>query len=76
MKNLYERLTDLLAGDPLRVGTIAQRYSDGTVLVQLAEGGTLRVRAAAEFAAPMRVYLQDGVVTSAAPDLPFIEIEI
>ncbi|MDE1714953.1 hypothetical protein PWG14_20910 (plasmid) [Chromobacterium amazonense] len=76
MKNLYERLTDLLAGDPVRVGTISQRYADGTALVQLAEGGTLRVRAAAEFVAPMRVYLQGGAVTSAAPDLPFIEIEV
>lgn len=76
MKNLYERLTDLLADDPLRVGTISQRYADGTVLVQLAEGGTLRIRAAAEFAAPMRVYLQGGAVKSAAPDLPFIEIEV
>ncbi len=76
MKNLYQRLTDLLSGDPLRVGSVAVRHADGTVTVALAEGGSLRVTAPDEIGIGARVFVQGGKVTGTAPVLPFIEIDV
>ena len=76
MKNLYQRLTDLLAADPMRVGTVASLHADGTVTVTLAEGGSLRVRAPPEIQLAVRVFVQGGAVLGAAPELPFVEIEV
>lgn len=76
MKNLYQRLTDLLAGEPLRLGTVQVLYPDGTALVGLAEGGSLRVRVDDEVSVGARVYLRGGRVQGPAPDLPFLEMEV
>lgn len=74
--SLYRRLRTLVAGDPLRVGTVSSTHPDGTVTLALAEGGSLRVRAPPEIQGGMRVFAQDGAVLGAAPELPFVEIEV
>lgn len=76
MKNLYERLTHLLPGEPLRLGTVQVLYPDGTALVTLAEGGSLRVGIDGDVSGGARVYVRGGRVLGSAPDLPFVEMEV
>ena len=76
MKNLFQRLTDLMAGDPMRVGTVAVTHGDGGYTVTLAEGGSLRVTGAKDILAGARVFVQSGAITGTAPELPFVEIEV
>ncbi|BAK76781.1 hypothetical protein NH8B_1966 [Pseudogulbenkiania sp. NH8B] len=72
--NLLDRLFDLLPGDTVRVGDVTATHADGTVTVQLLEGGTLRV--SGTHASGSRVFVQGGWVTGDAPVLEFVEIEV
>lgn len=72
--NLLDRLFDLLPGDTVRLGDVTATHADGTVTVQLLEGGTLRV--AGTSATGSRVYVQGSRITGDAPVLEFVEIEV
>lgn len=73
--NLIKRLRNLFPGAPLLIGTVTETHADGTLTVQLAGGGQLRVRGDG-FEEGDRVFVRDGVIEGSAPALPVIQIEI
>jgi hypothetical protein len=74
MPNLWKQFEDLLPDSPLLIGTVATKHADGTVTVQLLGGGLLRVTGSQSV--NDHVFVRDGRVTSEAPSLPNVEIEI
>lgn len=74
MPNLWRQFEDLLPDSPLLLGTVATHHADGTVTVELLDGGLLRV--AGSGSVGDRVFVRDGRVTGDAPTLPTVEIEI
>ncbi len=73
MSNIYRTFLDLLPARPLQVGTVLS-VSGGIVNVELPGGGHLQARGSAT--AGQRVFVRDGLVEGAAPDLPVVIIEI
>jgi hypothetical protein len=45
MPNLWRQFEDLLPDSPLLLGTVATHHTDGTVTVELLDGGLLCVTA-------------------------------
>lgn len=74
MPNLWRQFEDLLPDSPLLLGTVATHHADGTVTVELLDGGLLRVIGSGSVGD--RVFVRDGRVTGDAPTLPTVEIEI
>lgn len=74
MSNLWRKFSDLLPSDPLFVGTITANYSDGTVLVEFLDGGTLRVLGTGSVNDV--VYVQSGRTVGDAPTLSISDIEV
>jgi hypothetical protein len=74
MPNLWRQFEDLLPDSPLLLGTVATHHADGTVTVELLDGGLLRVTGNGSIGD--RVFVRDGRVTGDAPTLPTVEIEI
>lgn len=74
MPNLWRQFEDLLPDSPLLLGTVATHHADGTVTVELLDGGLLRVTGNGSVGD--RVFVRDGRVTGDAPTLPAVEIEI
>ena len=73
MHNVYEQFRQLLPDAPLQVGTVIE-VGAGVLSVQLPGGGTIRVRGSA--AIGQRVFVRDGVLEAAAPNLALEIIEI
>ncbi len=73
MSNIYRTFLDLLPARPLQVGTVLSA-SGGIVNVELPGGGHLQARGSAT--AGQRVFVRDGLVEGAAPDLPVEVIEV
>lgn len=73
MRNVYQTFLDLLPARPLQVGTVTQVAGD-LATVQLPGGGIVQARGQAS--AGQRVFVRDGVIEGAAPDLPIEVIEI
>lgn len=71
--NLYARFLSLLPQRPLQVGTVLSS-SDGVVSVELPGGGTITARGAGTVGS--KVFVRDGAVEGAAPDLPIEVIEV
>lgn len=74
MPNLWRTFQDLLPDSPLLIGTVVTQHTDGTVSVQLLDGGLLRVTGST--ATDERVFVRDGEIVGPAPVLPMVEIEI
>ena len=74
--NLLRRLRDLQPELPVLTGQITSVQSDGTARVEMTGGGTSIARNSLQLATSQRVFLQGGVITGPAPDLPYIRIEI
>ena len=74
MPNLWRQFEELLPDSPLLLGTVATHHADGTVTVELLDGGPLRVTGSGSVGD--RVFVRDGRVTGDAPTLPTVEIEI
>lgn len=73
--NLYARWRRLLPGTaPLLYGTVTLQHGDGTCTVTLIGGGTQRVRGDAT--AATRVWVREGRIDGAAPDLTAHDIEL
>ena len=73
MHNVYEQFRQLLPDAPLQVGTVIG-VGTGVLSVQLPGGGTIRARGSA--AIGQRVFVRDGVLEAAAPNLALEIIEI
>ena len=73
MHNVYEQFRQLLPDAPLQVGTVIE-VGAGVLTVQLPGGGTIRARGSA--AIGERVFVRDGVLEAAAPNLALEIIEI
>lgn len=69
MSNLWKALQSVIAGDPLRLGTIVTDPESiaGTVLLLMADGGNLRVRGAGTVGDT--VFIQSGEVRSVVSGL-------
>lgn len=78
MPNLWRQFEDLLPDSPLLLGTVVTHHFDGTVTVELLDGGLLRVAVGNSGIGSVgdRVFVRDGRVTGDAPTLPTVEIEI
>lgn len=64
--NPYKKLISMLPSGRVDVGTVTASYSDG-VLLLLQDGGTLIVKG--EGTVGERVYIKDGYIIGAAPNL-------
>jgi len=71
--NPYKRLLGLLPTYPLTVGTVISS-ADGKVVVELPGGGRLTARGEGNVGG--NVFVRDGVVEGAAPDLTLEVIEV
>lgn len=74
MPNVWKQFAQLLPGAPLLLGTVLADHADGTVTVQLLDGGLLRVTGSSVVGD--RVFVRDGEVIGPAPTLPGVDIEI
>ena len=74
MPNLWKQFQDLLPTSSTLIGTVVTEHADGTLSTELLGGGVLRVTGTA--AVGTRIFARDGRMTSEAPDLPSVEIEI
>lgn len=73
MRNLYKVFRDLIPEPALQVGTVLS-VSGGVASLELPGGGILKARG--EATVGQRVFVRDGVIESAAPNLPVELIEI
>lgn len=73
MSNLYVALKNLFPEQPLEIATIVA-ISGQILTVELPGGQQLRVRGTG--AINSKVFVRDGVVESAAPNLPVDEITL
>lgn len=73
MPNLFTEFKKLLPNAPLQVGTVVSS-SNGVHDVEMPGGGLLKARGSA--IAGQRVFVRDGVVQGAAPDLTIEVIEV
>ncbi|ABM37549.1 hypothetical protein [Polaromonas naphthalenivorans] len=73
MSNIFRAFLELLPARPLQVGTVLS-VADGIARVELPGGGILQARGQAT--SGQRVFVRDGLVEGAAPDLPVVMIEI
>lgn len=72
--NAWAQFNALLPRQPLLSGVIDAVYGDGTVSVQLPDGGSLRVRGSGSVGAS--AYVKDGAVVGLAPSLPLVAIDV
>jgi hypothetical protein len=73
MSNLYTEFKRLLPDAPLLVGTISA-ISAGVASIMLPDGGVLSARGSGSIGDV--VFVRDGLIEGAAPDLTVIEILI
>jgi hypothetical protein len=73
MTNIYRTFLNLLPARPLQVGTVLA-IADGVATIELPGGGRLQARGAAT--GGQRVFVRDGVIEGAAPNLPIEVIEV
>jgi hypothetical protein len=74
MPNVWRQFAQLLPESPLLLGTVLADHADGTVTVQLLDGGLLRVTGSGTVSD--RVFVRDGEVVGPAPTLPSVDIEV
>lgn len=73
MSNIYRQFLELLPPRPLEVGNVTA-IQGGVVTVALPGGGTLQARGSASLG--QRVFVRDGVIEGAAPELTYTEGEV
>lgn len=72
--NQWAKFRNLLPGDPLLAGVVAVVHGDGTATVDLAGGGSMRVRGSGSVG--QSVWLRSGRIEGTAPALSGGEIEV
>lgn len=75
MSNIWRDFKNLIAGDPLLVGTVISHNSDGTSTVQLPDGGLLRPQGQS-VAVTSKAFVQSNRVQGEAPDLLALEVPV
>ena len=73
--NPLKRLRDILGGHSRIIATVALVNLDGTSIVTLRDGTSIRVRGAS-VAAGKKCFIQDGVIVSEAPNLPSYSVTV
>lgn len=73
MLNLFTEFKRLLPNAPLQVGTV-MAADNGVFSIELPGGGVLKARGNTYVG--QRVFVRDGVVQGAAPDLNVVVIEV
>ncbi|CAM3327917.1 hypothetical protein [Polaromonas hydrogenivorans] len=73
MSNIFKAFIDLFPARPLQVGTVLS-VADGIARVELPGGGILQVRGQAT--SGQRVFVRDGLIEGAAPNLTVVIIEV
>lgn len=79
MRNLYQQFRALLPDAPLQAGTVIEALDaeGGRVTVRLPGGGLVKARGQiGSVAVGQQVFVRDGVVEGAAPNLVVEVIEI
>jgi hypothetical protein len=72
-RNPYRVFKEIFPDAPLQVGQVTA-VGGGAATVTLPGGGVLQARGAATVG--QRVFVRDGVIEGAAPDLPIVLIEV
>lgn len=72
-RNVFKLLKSILPEPPLQVATILSIYG-GVATLQLPGGGTIQARGTG--AAGARVFVRNGLIEGAAPELPVEVIEV
>lgn len=75
MSNPFIQFLDLIPKTPRQVATIVSG-ADGFYTAQLLTGQLIQVKSQSTFNLNTKVFVKDGIIETAAPDLPFIEIEV
>lgn len=73
MANLYKQFLDLQPPKPLEVGAVLF-ISNGVANIEMPGGGVLQARGQATEG--QRVFVRDGVIEGAAPELTYTEGEV
>ena len=73
MQNIYRAFLDLLPARPLQLGTIVSVDGE-TATIELPGGGVVAARGAGGIGD--QVFVRDGVIEAAAPDMPIDVVEI
>lgn len=74
MDNTIRRLRKLIGEQPMRVGTITSDNGDGTVQVDMLDGGTVTVSGSGANGAA--VFIKDGRIVGQAPTPAQITIDV
>lgn len=75
MVNPWKRLENLLANDPLLIGTVILHNSDGTSTVSLIDGREIRVRGQS-VGVGGKAFVQNNEIRGPAPNLTVVSITI
>lgn len=73
LHNPWRQFLDLIPTAPLLIGTVTGEQGSEW-RVQLLSGETIRARGGAQI--NQRVFVRDGVIEGAAPDLPVVHLEV
>lgn len=73
MRNVYRDFLDLLPPRPLQVGTVLSISSEVST-IELPGGGILQARG--QSTVGQRVFVRDGLIEGAAPNLPVVVIAV
>lgn len=73
--NKWARFDDLIADDPVQVGTVTAHNADGTSTILYVGGGLVRLPGQT-IPVGTKAFVGKGRIIGEAPDLPYIEIEV
>lgn len=74
--SLWGQFGDLVIGRPRLLATVTSHNSDGTSSLTTAEGAQIRAFGQLGSAIPYNVWVQDGRVIEAAPNLPIVQLTV
>lgn len=74
--DLWSQFGDLVAGSPRVLASVTAHNADGTSSLTTAEGAEIRARGQLASAIPYNVWVQDGRVVEAAPNLPIVQLTV
>lgn len=75
--DLWKNFHGLIAGAPRLLATVVAHNADGTSSLVTADGQSLRAWGAIEGASvPYNVFVRDGAIEAAAPNLALLQLDV
>lgn len=73
---LWDQFDGLVGASPRLLATVTAHNADGTSSLTTYDGAQMRAIGQLQAAIPYNVWVRDGRVLEAAPNLPLIELEV